>query len=1712
VSVWNRIGDVASTVSKGVTSGATNLVKFGGELLGSGAGVAKFAWDVATAPWNNADEYNGFVQTFKTAANKEGANIVKPLASAGGAIMKVPGVAPALERINYINQEYIREPLTTFNLVMGDVTSGRVGLGGFFDPNEWKKAYTGAQDISFGQSVLNQYRVTYDPKFNIYDPAQREAAFKKSAWGKWLSGGFDLGIQLVGDVSIGAGKGLKALKASTAGVGALNNADAVAQAAEDITKAQYGVKNRFTKVIDDFTAGDSTYALNHPMVKSSSQPGLLAHLLGDSVDRDETALILRSALGDPAAMDELRLGREYITDALQAARGDLSAVDEMKLFSAPDGSGMLPFLNDNPAVAKEAMDNYKSLAAHDEYFAKLMQLGEGGGALTRTTGKLAQGVEDFVAKSRALKFYDKTVGNPKVDFYQPTPFHRMYQKFSWAAGERPAGIVDFNDADSYREVIANVSTAEKLLGWDAETSKKFLDSYIASATPEQRFASTMNLENSVFRQIAKKYGVDEKKAEEIYNNYKGARTSALKSIKDKGFMVDVDNSTKVIKDPLFESQTANFLPLMDFELMDRLLKRNANTINLLSGTSKDLVFHYADILQDAFKAGALLRLGYTIRNGVDSQLRIYASVGALSQMQHLGNGLKNFVNNSVRTPARLIDRYRKVDSGRTLRQVEEARASVTQEIADLDGKIREAQAKLSLNPSNDNLAGKVNTLNMLRQEKQDVYNHYVDVINRNFTKKQKELSFEINTKNELINQALKFSSFEEFSKAISMQGLRPRAWHIAGENFKLDKNFNPMNRLGSKTGEPGLFVGDPEHWESYASGRKTVIEYDLTKLNFTKNPLSDKNADFYADQSGNQGFFIRPNGFSKLKEIKRMSIEEAKQRAMEQQSKMPLSKEEALSIWNESRKTVENKKFRIGTGSFTVTLSDGSKYELDDAFGGPLGDMWKRVASSQNSFERMVDSNTDLYARRASSKGIGVVRPTDPAYFEQWAQTLRNQFGNSAVIQKLAKGESIEDVSQWLRNSTDGRDLRRRLSLNSDEAADYVSRVNGFLDDYLPVTSGLRGKIRDITANDLRSAFKDPSTLPIIHGHVLEENIFNISQIKFKNLINSAFRFLGTIPEDTWARNPLYVTLYRKEAKRRLELIQNVKGIVSPEEQASIMALAHKQALREMKGILFNIERKSNLAAAMKFISPFFSAQENAYKTWMKFAVANPAIVNRGYIVWNSPNRAGLVFDQEGNPVPEGKATGNDSIWLGVPKGLRKIPGLESLTKVGIPKQSLDIIFQGGLDVLYNQGNKNVFSDIFPVGPYVAVPIGEIVKRKPQFEEAFKWALPFGPSKDVLSGFTPAWFNKARVSAAGLDDEQFARSYELIWKTEQERAKRNGLPPVAPEKILSMTKDYWNMRVAANLIMPFAPRFDSPYKFYLDKSREYKRLYGLEADAKFLNDYPDFFSFSASLSSNPAGIQQSVAAVKNIEKYSGLVSDLAKIEPKLIGLIANNPAGYDFSQAAYNYLYNKRISADSPLKFLASQSPAEAQRKNEAEKGWIIFNQFSDLIDNELQNRGLSSVSQNGAEDLKYIKDQVVKKLSIQTDYEGKPIYDPKTGDYVSSAWGDDYKDSDGSKTQKVIKGLSAILSDEKFLAANKNNPTWKSVSTYLDFRKAIAQELAKREVKSIDAKANVDLKYIYDGMVNKLKDDDKMGFAYLYDRFLSQDLVYDKSLTKEVG
>ena len=1552
------------------------------DLAGAAFAGPKFFWDVVNAPWNDDEQFNGFTNTLKSAAAKNIISTTKPLINITETALGAPGVRPALETAYQVSKNVLQKPITTVGLISDQPIDKSIpgAITKWFNPNEYKRAWNAAEeDVSLGQA-FGPGRLIVGKDFNIYDPSQRQQAFEKNLFGKATSGTLDVGKQFGLDILNVAGIAGGALKASKYGVGKIGDdkkavesavadikaavgeiksADEAAKAAEDITRAQIGgEKNRFTKTLQDFVKNDSIYALNHPMVKSSNNPALLAHLLGDSKDVQEVGDVLRSALGDPEALADLTLRRADMADALKKARGDLSAVEEHYLFAAPDDSGYIPFLNENPAVIKEAKDNVMSLAKNDKRFGEMLQLGRGGGSLTRTTGTMANVFDGRIAEARAAKYFDKKVGAAKIDVYQPTPFHKLYQKVSWAAGERPAGIVDFNDPDSYREITATLDrltksvlpdrvqgkvprSLRKLDALEQDEAAAILKNYVAASTPSLRQKAVLDMEEMIVNRLAKKHGVSDEAAREFYSKYNNARKSAMDSVKENGFMVDFDES--LIDVPQLESQFADFMPIMDFELLDKLLRRNKNSLNLVTNSTNkkvDAFVTIADLMQDMFKAGALLRLGYTIRNGIDSQARIAASMGALTSVQFLGKGMKDLLFNTTKKAERLIDNYKPAQGEKlTYGKISLQNNELIKEIKITSAQVQQLTKEFKSDPKNSMLATKINTLQEVLAEKRAIYEHNVGVLARN-------------------------------------------------------KSATP---------------------------KKT-----------------------------------------------------------------------------------------IGEGSIEFTTLDGNKYIMPDAFGGKLGPMFRDLSSSAKSFQRLIDSNYNLINKNFTSKGVGAVRPGDINYFEAWAQTLNRQFANSEVVKLINEGKTIPEITRWLIGSPAGRDLRRELEIKSANAAEYVTTVNNFYDTYLPAASGLRSKIGELTPNELRQAFKDPNTLPVIHGDVVKNNLEAFDIRSFRAPINMMFKFLGSMPEDAWARHPLYVHAYRQEVKRRLDLLEGLnKTKVTPKEQEEIYFAAQKVAIKQVKEVLYNVERRTNLATLLKYISPFFSAQENAYKTWSKLAVSHPGLVNRGNQIWNSPNREGLVTDENGKVVPEGKTTGNDVIWVQVPKGLTKIPfvggGLESLNQMGIPKQSLDVIFQGGMDVLYNKGEGKVFSDIFPIGPYVAMPINNIAKDRPDLEKALKWALPYGTTRSDIAALQPAWFKRLQTQSQEMDNAEYGRTWQVIWNTEQRKAKEEGRPPVSAETIERMTKDYYKMRLVANLVLPFAPKFNSPYRFYMDKYREFRKQGNvidsnglkLTPDQRFFKEFPDFFEFAQSLSENKTGVNSSVAAYKNIQDNKSLVGKLNGINPSMIGLVVNDPAGYEFSQTAYNWLYNEKVAPGSKETFLGTKDPVLAQQQNEAKKGWIQYTSAMDTLDAQLKKRGLTSYAQKGAEDLNFLKSVIVNRLSKNAD--GSP-----------SAWYIDYKDTDGAKTIKSIEGLKLILNDSKFMAKNANNSMWKSAALYLEVRDKLAKALAQREVKTLDAKANTDIKFIYDTIVSRMRNESE-GFKDLYDRYLSQDPIYDKNLTPKV-
>lgn len=1529
-SIWGRLGQLAKDTGWAVAAGP------------------RFAWDVVTAAGNDDEAYNGIRNTLTTASAQALGRVVKPL----GTLTELPVVKPVIEKIDMANREVVREPVAALNLLTAD-RNNNLNDGA---PLSWAEAYRQAQYVSVGQANYAATKGDRSEEFVNLDwnnPEEVKQFFDHGPQKTW-SGAIDAAFQIFGDVTIVAGKAGKVLRASemvTGGLTGAKSAEKITKAIQEVAVAEDGLEaNKFTPLLDEFAANDALWAYNHPMLQNSPARSTLAYALGAAETSKDVGTVIRAGLGDPNALAEIRaVGRVDLANPIGKSLGELDSVDEWGLLGEKLENGSPRFTWESDAIDREVGSEIEALKINNSEFNKLWALQEvaatPGGVLTRTVGSSPfQAVDSFVAGGRSAKFYDLNATTlSKTTTFQPTPFHRMYQVVTWAAGERPAGIVNLNDAESSREVVATINRSMKVANIPDAYAREMADDYLSAATPEQRAEAVYKIESQIFSELAAKHGFTLEDANAIYGNYKRARATAYSSLKEKGYAVDLDGT--VFKAPLYESQTANVLPMMDFDLANSVLRRH-NLLNANSDLKQAMgwvldggsdAINGLDIMQSLFKVGSLMRLGYLVRNSFEAQLRIAASLGSLTSMRHIKSGTSNLIYNTGTVAKRTIDKMNPLSKTMSYEQYKLQGESIGTEIEGIQKRI--AQIKRQIDYDRSTFSG--------------------DEVN-----------------------GIPVSEFDDPSR--------------------------------------------------------------LADLNIFETLLAEKQA-MYAKT-------------------------------------------------NEHLGNLEKGKRRMASGTYEYTGIDGTKYTLPEAYGGPYGDTHWDNASSENSYLSLVDREAKKLSGKMVDTGFGPVEPSDPNYWTEWAKTLNNQLGNSEVSRRLASGENLYKTVSWLQNSPTGRYLRGRLGLDKEDSLEYVLTAKRMLDEYLPNES-LQAKLANrevITPSILREAFPETSTLPTVHGHKLAQNLSLVGQKKTKSIINSVFKFIGSMPEDAWARHPVYAELYKRSLGQRIDNFTAVNGrpvsqlpddMLASSEMGLAMRAAHADALRGTKQLLFTIDRKTNLASYMKFISPFFSAFENSVKTWAKLAYEKPQLVTRANLLFTAPNRAGNAYDAEGNPVAPEDATMDDYIRIEIPESFKSIPfigkGLASLDQLSVQKRSLDVIFQGGVEL--------------PVGPYVTIPVSEIVKNQPSYEESLKWAIPFGPTRNAVLALTPAWVRRQITRTGGQKDPQYANTYALIWQTEQHKRKAQGLPMLKEKEVQALTDAYYNMRTVANLILPFAPTFNSPYKFYIDQYRQYQEQYKKDAPVKFWETYgDDFFDFTMSLSKNNTGIGSSIDDVSNAKKYSDLVAEVSGINPKLVGLITSTGQGeYKFSQAAYLWQQQTAVSPSSDLTFRGRQSPQEGIEDTEISLGWIKYRKMVSLLDEVLKSRNLTSYQQKGAEDLQDYKEQTITQLGKQ-----------------NNNWYDDYNSNQKNGYQDVIKTFKLALNDKKFMKDHGNDPTWKSIATFLDFRNSVAQALAVRQTKSIESKSNADLQEILGRVVLKLKSED-IGFSDIYDRYFSSDPVYDKVYTE---
>jgi hypothetical protein len=1534
MDIWNRIGDLA----KGTRDWVGDVGLAAVSLTG-----AKFLWDMGTAPWNDRKEFNGFLNTVKQSTIDTFKNIGRPIG----------GIIGAVEATN---RNLIREPLSA------------VTLFGQRDPNmgisdSWKKAWEARNEISFGQALVGQLGSSLsflpdeltpkfmDSDFDIYDDKQREEAFSNSLMGKIASGSIDTIAQFAGDVSIIGGKLIASKRAADSAKDAILALREVRSGIPTTNK----LAKKYDRLADDFANNDIAWAENHPWVKGSNNQATVSYLLGTTATKEEALNTMLAVMGDKSGIDILdELRRPDIAQPLRIANGEISMSDykvllneESKLINATTDD-MLQFALRTSEEIQADRDFISAWARHDRYVDTLLGVSETP-AMAEGVGGLFQGTGRFIATANSLPYHSNAVADAKVTMYQPTPFHKLYYKVTWGQKERPSGVINLNEGDSIREVTAVTDRLIQLSKpvptkgaafitrlqtgtFTTQDAMSYVERYARATTPEARARVINDLEQTGYRIIAAKNGISAEDAEQLFSYHTQLRAGKLREAKEEGFLYDHELN-QMIKVPLFESQTANFLPIADFDSINAVIKQNASSLRAIGGSIYDKI----GLTSDLWKAAVLLRLGYPIRNAADSQLRIWATVGAMASLRHTGEGIRNLVDNTRTAKNRMVDNYNapsKIDYKALKDDLQKSGSEITR----LSKEVAQLETRSALEPDNADLIGEL----VVKQKSLDAAN----------------------------------AAYESNNVALT----------------KLEQS-------------------------KVASRKKRIGEQDIELTS-------------------------------------------------------------------------------------TVDSPDGTKYTIWGAFGGPNGGLFRELNSSQQTFYSLMEDYSTIYGANVASKGRGAVRPGDVNYYQEWTNAINETFSNAAVPRGLMAGKSVDEVAKEL---ADNKELRARLGIARSESLEYVVTAQKFLDNYIPDGYGIREKIMSalpgedagkVTEDFLRNAVRDPNALPIVHGHLLNANMNLKPRAISRRITSSLFKYLAQIPEDNWARHPLFIDLYEKSIQKRLETAEFLKGGTFTrgefaDLQYKLTAGARADALKGVKGILYNVERRTNAAHMLRFISPFFSAQENAVKTWFKIGMDNPAILNRANIIWNAPERSGLITDENGDPVPPGQIlSSNDTMWLPIPKALKKLPvigeGLSSLDRVGISKRSLDVIFQG-----------NPFG--VGIGPFAAIPVANVLKLKPELSEVVSFAFPYGPNAS-LNQFLPTWMRSGLKAIQGLNNDDYAKTYQLIWLTEQQKSQEVRGRYLTDSEIKKKTDAFYMMRVAASLILPFSPQFQSPYRLYMDKWREYSQTYGLGADAKFLEDYPEYFEFATSLSKNPTGSQATMDDVQNAKRYTDLIADVSGDNSYLIGLITKGSGAAKYNPTAYWWQSETSIAPGTPEKYRGKQDPKEAQQQNASREGWAKYRRAMAVLDAHLERRGLTSFQSSGAEDLAAAKQAIIRQLSSDIDpVTGRPTGSP-------SAWYQDYRDVDGTKAAKTIVGFKKILGNEKFMTDNADDPTWKSVAVYMKVRDAVAARLRGRPSNNIDAKENVDLRMILDYYVNQLKAGD-LEFANIYDRFLSQDRIYDKYL-----
>lgn len=812
------------------------------------------------------------------------------------------------------------------------------------------------------------------------------------------------------------------------------------------------------------------------------------------------------------------------------------------------------------------------------------------------------------------------------------------------------------------------------------------------------------------------------------------------------------------------------------------------------------------------------------------------------------------------------------------------------------------------------------------------------------------------------------------------------------------------------------------------------------------------------------------------------------------------------------------------------------------AFGGKSGQYAQAQISADESVGNLFAANKQLVRgnleRSFSHGGKPISANQDPAeHLRAWTHAINNQIMQDPLSKLAVKGWTIEEMTHWLTRDARGIAYRNRLPKRI-LPEEFARSAKYEVDQYLH-TPEIRMKAME--PEGVNEAFLKRAVPDIVDRPDVHTGEIGLSQLQHANaldrVVDKFYNVAATMPANRMSRHPLFNAFYEGHLKRmtsQRELQSGVKPRNMTVEEVERMAHSARQlALRDTRGLVFDIAHRSDAAAAMRFLSPFFAATTEAFQRWGRVIGDKPQFLGYAGNWFNAPAYMGAVQDMDGNRVDEFGNTYIPQYALnkdGTPDYSRPLKPLKRLVPKNeryiitrLPKWVVDSPVGAALNVresngklLLSQNSINLVTQGDPwfnpgVGPVVQIPVNEFVKDKPHLAEVAQHlgVLPFGPTGGGSFGENPV--GRAINTALPAQIKNFVTSLDTsdnryqqikmqilnreIYNFEQEH---HGRAPNSREmgdlntKIADRTRSYWMFQAAASFVQPFATLRKDPFQFYYDQYNNLRRQNPKTADDEFLKRYGESHFIFASEITKSQGIPPTMAAVDLSKKYGKLIAR----DPELAALIIGPNGAGPFSPEAYQYQLNTPLVPGSAemqrSKLTADQAVAENRRR----LGWAKYTKNMNRLTAELHKAGFSSFQDEGAEDF---QDQ--KKA--WTALYAEPLYpDGTPNPYYNEEWSKDFYTQDQRKYERMIPDLTEVANSE--LAKQPARSDLRKLQEYLGGRKALIAELNDRKeggfASTLAAQENEDLRYQWASFVDGLIEESPR-FGDLYHRYLSNDM-----------